>query len=238
MHRVRKMHLKLCYKAADATWVVTDSIRDAMRKAFGLSNIYTLENTIDCKEILSKASAYTPPNMTSECFYFVMVGRISHEKGYQKALRAFHQLKTDIPCKLIIVGDGPERDSLETYVRDNHLENQVVFTGFQSNPYPYIRCANAMIQPSLYESFGLTMLEAMVLRTHVITTSTIGGIRVTNNGKYGLIVDHTEEAVLRGLETALLPNAFTEEDCEQAYHWALSFDLPHFKRQLYQLLEM
>ena len=166
-----------------------------------------------------------------------MVGRLSHEKGHIRALRAFSKLSSNVPCKLIIVGDGQERNALEQFVKTAHMEDRVIFTGFQRNPYPYIRCANTMIQPSFVESFGLTMLESMILRTPVVTTNTIGGIRVTDLGKYGFLVDNSEEGILRGFEMALCAESTTEEHCEDAYNWALNFDLPQFRQQLNNLLE-
>lgn len=237
LQRIKKYRLKQCYKKTDETWVVTDSIRDAMRRAFDLSNIYTLDNPIDCQKIAAEATDFEPTEMNPEFFHFVMVGRLSYEKGHIRALRAFKNLKTDIPCKLVIVGDGQERKALETYVKNNRMEDRVIFTGYQSNPYPYIRCANAMIQPSIIESFGLTMLEAMILGTPVVTTDTIGGIRVTNRGKYGVLVENTEEGIFHGMEKVLCVESIAAESCENPYRWALNFDLPQFQQQLYQLLE-
>lgn len=208
-----------------------------MREAFGITNIYTLDNPIDCSGIVEKAYEYEPANIDPSFFHFVMVGRLSHEKGHIRALRAFSRLNNDTPCKLVIIGEGQERNSLESFVKSSNLEDSVYFTGHLSNPYPYIRCANAMIQPSFIESFGLTILEAMLLRIPVVTTDTIGGIRVTDKGKFGILVDYSEDGIFYGLENVLNNQNYSSERIESAYNWSLSFDLSQFKNKLIHLLE-
>ena len=83
LQKLKKYRLQLCYKNTNATWVVTDSIRDAMCKAFNTSNIYTLDNPIDCQEIVSKAYALDPPEMDPG-FFLLRNGRKieSRERTY------------------------------------------------------------------------------------------------------------------------------------------------------------
>lgn len=235
VQKLKKHIMKKCYRRLDATWVVADAIRDSLRVAFNTNNIYTLNNPIDCQNIINKSSDLSPLIMDSSIPRFVTVGRLSYEKGHMQLLRAFHRIRAEKPCQLIIVGDGPTRDALKSFISENHMDESVFLAGHQSNPYPYIRNADYLVLPSLCESFGLTILEAMLLKVPVITTATTGGRFLTSNGKYGLMVDNSEDGLVKGLETALSA-PFSPETIRAAYEWAKTFDLSDFNQRLVELL--
>lgn len=146
-------------------------------------------------------------------------------------------LQGEYPCRMIIVGDGYLRESLEKFTNEHGLTDRVFFVGHQTNPYPYIRCADALLLPSEKESFGVVLLEAMILKTPVITTATTGGACVTSGGAYGVLVDNTEEGIEQGIRKCLTSQGLQEIYSQSAYQRAKEFDISAFRKRLLELLE-
>jgi 1,2-diacylglycerol 3-alpha-glucosyltransferase len=95
---------------------------------------------------------------------FIYVGRLGPEKNLPFLLRGFHQLSLQIPqVKLLLVGDGPERENLEDRVQHMGLTDQVHFTGVvaYADLPPYYAMGDVFVTPSITETFGLTVVEAM-----------------------------------------------------------------------------
>lgn len=117
---------------------------------------------------------------------FLFVGRLSAEKGIWTLLDAWQQLSRSIP--LVIVGEGPLRQSLETAVAERGLSN-ITFAGWLSRPEvcAAIKNASALIIPSVcYEGFPMTLLEAFACGTPVIGSG-LGSIQeVVKDGQNGL----------------------------------------------------
>ena len=117
---------------------------------------------------------------------FLFVGRLSAEKGVGTLLDAWQQLSDPIP--LVIIGDGPLRQSLETAVASKGLSN-ITFTGWLSTPevYAAVKSAAALIIPSVcYEGFPMTLVEAFACGTPVIG-SDLGSVQeIITDGRNGL----------------------------------------------------
>jgi glycosyltransferase involved in cell wall biosynthesis len=96
-------------------------------------------------------------------------------KGLIYLISAFHRIKQEIPdSMLVIVGDGPDKDELISLVRELDLCNDVVFTGFKSNPIAYMKGFDILILPSLHEACSLVLLEGLYSGIPVLG-SNIGG---------------------------------------------------------------
>jgi len=120
-------------------------------------------------------------------FVIGSVGRLSVEKGNIYLLEALTHLKgTDFEC--LIAGDGPSRSQLEAYVRNSGLQDRVRFLGFRANVAEIIQQMDVLVLPSLNETFGLSIVEACMLKT-VVIASDVGGIpEVIQDGVSGLLV--------------------------------------------------
>jgi len=106
--------------------------------------------------------------------YFVYLGRLSHEKGVLTLLKAMTQVKRS---RLILIGDGPERASLEAFARDNRIQN-VDFVGYKNKPEVkelMSRASFSIIPSEWYENSPLVIYEAFSMGKPVIG-ATIGGI--------------------------------------------------------------
>ena len=76
-------------------------------------------------------------------------------------------------------------------------------TGSQDNPYPYIKSSDLLVCASYFEGYNLTVAEALILGTPVLSTNCAGPNEILDNGKYGLIVDNSEEGLYSGIKDSL-----------------------------------
>lgn len=97
--------------------------------------------------------------------YVLSVGRLVRAKNYSSLIRAYYSLqKNECLPKLVIVGDGPERLSLEKLIKDLSLENHVILMGNQSRPAAWYANAQGFIMTSLWEGYPVAFLEAVYFK--------------------------------------------------------------------------
>jgi len=121
----------------------------------------------------------------------LFVGRLVHEKGAQVLLEAFPGILWSVPeAKLIIVGKGGERASLEERARQLGVSQKVYFTGYlhDENLVRLYKCAEVAVFPSLYEPFGIVALEAMASHVPAVLSDTGGLKEIIADGEEGLKV--------------------------------------------------
>src|SRR6185503_9467291 len=104
-------------------------------------------------------------------------GRLSEEKGVDLLLEAMCHVIELIPtAKLTIIGKGALRDSLVRQCAVLGLEDCVTFSGFQSNPYPFLQKADVFVLTSRYEGLPNALLEALALGTPAVSVNCPGGV--------------------------------------------------------------
>ena len=118
------------------------------------------------------------------------VGRLHSVKGHIYLIKAMKEVTKKYPkTKLVLIGDGAERQRLEDEVRILKIENNVLFLGEIKAEDIYYRLADMYIQPSLVEGFGITLVDAMKNNCFVIATN-VGGIpEIIQDGVNGLLIE-------------------------------------------------
>ena len=119
------------------------------------------------------------------------VGSLIHRKGHDVLLRAFSEVRSQRPqCRLLIVGDGPDRPAIEALSRELDLGASVHFLGFVDPPPGVIfrDATDIAVSPSRAEGFGLTVIEAGAAGRAVVATSTTGMTEIIADEESGLIV--------------------------------------------------
>jgi glycosyltransferase involved in cell wall biosynthesis len=107
-------------------------------------------------------------------FTIVSVGRFEKIKNQELLIKAFSKIENK-SSKLILVGDGRERDSIEQLISELNLNERVTLTGFVNNPEYFIAQSNLFVLPSLSEGFGIAVVEAMQQGVACLCTN-VGGI--------------------------------------------------------------
>lgn len=135
-------------------------------RGISVSNFEFIENYIVPQKILDKSQldSELPGFEPEQETYFVHVGRFSPEKNQKFAIEAFKEIALEFPkSKLLLLGDGPSREEIESFVKDQGLEKSVILGGWVSNPFPFIKASKGLLLPSLHEGQPMVILEANTL---------------------------------------------------------------------------
>ena len=132
------------------------------------------ENTIKQKEYLKDN-------------YIVAVGRLEEtQKDFTTLIEAYALVESKIKEKLFIIGEGRHRKELENLVKKLKIEEKVLFMGYQSNPFPWIKNSNLFVHSSKFEGLPTVLIEAMILERPIIATDCPTGPKeILENGKNG-----------------------------------------------------
>jgi N-acetyl-alpha-D-glucosaminyl L-malate synthase BshA len=110
-------------------------------------------------------------------------------KRLPDVVEIFDRVRKEVPSRLVLIGDGPDRSAAEWMVRRKGIQDRVLFLGKQDRIYEKLGIADLMLLPSQLESFGLAALEAMACEVPSMATY-VGGIpEVIDDGKTGLLAD-------------------------------------------------
>jgi N-acetyl-alpha-D-glucosaminyl L-malate synthase BshA len=214
---------------SDAVTAVSESLKQDTYRHFAVSReIKVIPNFINLKE-------YNLPNPgCSRSMYasanekiMIHISNFRKVKRVEDVLRVFERVRREVPVKLILVGDGPERNNVERLCRELDTCNDIRMLGKVTNPEQVLSISDLFLLTSETESFGLAALEAMAARVPVISTNTGGQPEVNIHGVTGYlsnigdIEDMAKHAIsiLRDEKTLALFKA-------NAYEQAKKFDVP------------
>lgn len=187
------------FKDFDNIIAVGENVQEMLKENFPLEKekIGLIKNYIDSNNIENLANEYTVDTITNdERIIITSVIRVDKEKGADLVVSAAAKLKEcGVLFKWYIVGDGAQRDEIEAQIQTNNLTEDVVVTGYKENPYPYIKACDIFVHPTYEESFGLAILEALILGKTIVSTETMGAKEVLNNGELGELVPINSEAI-------------------------------------------
>jgi glycosyltransferase involved in cell wall biosynthesis len=188
--RAYRLFERVAVRMTDVVTVVSVDELRAGRAVLGPeAPIELIENGVD-------VSAFTPvgPLAPREPEPLVVqVGRLSIQKGQDRALRALASL-ADRSVRLRFVGEGPQRVALEQLAIELGVRDRVEYAG-SVDPRPHLRCADVVILPSRWEGMSLVLLEAMAVGAPVIASSCGGSDALAGCGR---LVDHEDDARVEG----------------------------------------
>ena len=154
-----------------------------------------LENYVDAESVRQKANEFVP-NYPMDKLILCSCGRITSVKGYDLAVGAAELLKqTGLDFKWYFVGDGADRPKIEALISEKQLDDYIEITGLQDNPYPYIKNCDIYVQPSYEEAHPLSIIEAQILGKPIVSTATVGGQSIINDGENGVIAEINAESI-------------------------------------------
>lgn len=166
---------------SDGVTAVSDSLKQDTYNNFKISkDIEVIPNFIDLKRFSKKAKDHfrkaIAPNGER---LIVHTSNFRKVKRVQDVVHVFNKLKDEVPSKLLLIGDGPERHNTEQLCRDLNLCDDIRFLGKQEMIEEILSICDLFIMPSETESFGLAALEAMACQVPVIS-SNAGGMPELN----------------------------------------------------------
>lgn len=169
-----------CYKVI----AISDGIeRFLLQHKVKKEKIVKLYNPIDFDAITKLSNQF---NFRPDSSYIVFVGRICEVKRIDLLICAFSNLP-DKSLKLIIIGDGPCKNSLIDLTKKLDVYSRVDFLGIQENPYPYIKNAKIVALSSESEAFPTILIEGLLLGKTIVSTPVPGAIEILHDGQLGYI---------------------------------------------------
>lgn len=149
------------------------------------------------------------------------VGRLAKVKRHDRLLKAFFDVRSKLPqLHLLIVGDGPQRSSLENLADQLGLASHTHFVGFQEEVAPYLAAMNVFVQTSETEGMPIAILEAWASNCPVVATRVGGVPELIDDGKTGLLCEFGDHpSLVRAIDRLLhdpdLTAALTSAACQQ-----------------------
>lgn len=203
----REYHDEIAYRKADRIITVSGFVEQQLRRFRPkyADKMMTLHNLTDVDGIRAKAEAPIPQVFAENEFHIVSCGRVSREKGMDLAVEACAKLAEMGHDQIHwwIVGGGPEFQKLRDQVAACHLEDRMTLLGMRDNPYPYIRRADLYVQPSRFEGYPMTVLEALVLGKPVVSTDNGGAGEMLTEGVTGTLCPISAEAIAQAVHDLL-----------------------------------
>jgi glycosyltransferase involved in cell wall biosynthesis len=191
------------YSKFDQIICVSNVVSKVFINRFGFADkVKVYINPVDEKKIILLGNEKNESLKTSNnTFYFVAVGRLANEKGFDRLIKVIARLHSvGVGCKASIVGEGVERPFLEQLIKEYKLENQVSLLGYKENPYMYIKIADALVLSSRVEGYVSVIAEALILGVPVVAVNCAGVDEILDHGKYGICVENTEENLYKAMK--------------------------------------
>jgi glycosyltransferase involved in cell wall biosynthesis len=184
---------RFLYPLADKTVVVSDGAAQNLIEAIKINpnKVQSIYNPIDMDRIriLSREKIDEFWLTEKSIPVFVAIGRLEQEKNFSFLLNVFQTLTKKRKARLLILGEGSERQMLEQQMIAYGIENDVKLLGIKTNPYPYISNADLLVCTSKYEGFNITLAESLACGTPVISMNCpYGPAEILDNGTYGQLI--------------------------------------------------
>jgi len=176
---------------SDGVTAISEYLRDVTRREFDITrSVEVIPNFVNC-------DVFRPADGASCRAQFAPQGEkiLVHLSNFRPVKRVpdvvetFALVRKEIPAKLLMIGDGPDRTVAEWMVREKKLTADVIFLGKQNQVHELLNCADVLLLPSDMESFGLAALEGMASGVPAIC-SRVGGVpEVIRDGVEGFLVE-------------------------------------------------
>ena len=99
-----------------------------------------------------------------------------------------------------VIGEGKERGNLEALIKENKLEGSFNLLGFKENPYAYMKACDIYVQSSLFEGFGLSLFEALILNKPIVTSNFSTASTIISHNETGLICEMNSEVIANNIK--------------------------------------
>jgi N-acetyl-alpha-D-glucosaminyl L-malate synthase BshA len=231
-------------EASDAVTTVSKSLREDTYEHFRVQQpIEVIPNFVelqryrtDIDPALRKAYAPNDERILVHTSNFRKVKRV------EDIVRIFSRVREEMPTKLLLIGDGPERQNIESLCREMGTCQDILFLGKLRNTEEILPLGDLFLLTSETESFGLAALEAMASGVPVISTDAGGIPEVNEDGVTGYLspvgdVDKMAEDALTLLSDESLHQRFKERAREQAERFDLRHIMPLYEDLYQRVLE-
>ena len=170
-NRVRKFFARTVLANADSIRVVSENLKSKILNLKSDANVYVLPIYVDKEKIENAQIAFDLHARYPWRFILLSVCRLEPEKNLEFAIRILAMVRQSFPdTGLVVVGSGSEESRLKALVKKLNLDGAIAFAGWQNDLASFYKTANAYLQTSLFEGYGLSLIEAGLSGLPVVTT--------------------------------------------------------------------
>ncbi|WP_437396047.1 glycosyltransferase [Flagellimonas lutimaris] len=163
---------KCSYKNFDRIIVQSDEMYLDLNENYNIprNKLFKINNPVDFNYIQNQCREELADELEGTAHNFISVGRLNHQKGYDLLFNELSKLKNG-NFRLLLLGNGPDREDLWQMAIELGLEDKVEFVGFVANPYKFMAKADVFILSSRYEGYPNAVLEALSCGTPVMANN-------------------------------------------------------------------
>ena len=202
---------------------VSDMACDAFKRITGIhENVEMHYNPLNSEHVLQLAQQ--PAELPRDVPYICAVGRLAPEKAYDRLIRIHGRiLDQGIFHKLVIVGDGPEKEHLLQTIQETGTAETVMLTGYQSNPYPYMKNSRFLVCSSYTEGLPVIAMEALALGVPIVSAVPSIG-EVFGEACCGIVTENDDDSLENGIKKMLADEMFYSQAKKGAENRSTFFD--------------
>jgi glycosyltransferase involved in cell wall biosynthesis len=226
--------LPLIGRWADRVVAVSDALRDDLQHSWRASsaNLMRIHNPV---HLPVHTNPVTRADLAAREKLVLSVGRLVPTKRFDLLIKGFAKLP-DEDARLIILGEGPERDNLQALIDQLGLSERVQLPGYTTDTASFYAKARCFALTSPKESFGLVLVEALSHGVPVVSTDNGGAREVLDNGRFGILLAHaTSDELAEALAKKLADPGDPAPRLERAAEFSFENGLSHY-RNLFETL--
>ncbi len=242
LSRLRRKLIGRAYRRADAVVALSEGVREELVEDCALDpgRTVTIHNPVDVAGIAAATEAVRDSiqDIPNSGPLIVGCGRLHRQKGFDLLIEAFADLD-DAKARLVILGEGSEREALEALARSRGVADRVLMPGFESHPEKWFAQATLFVLPSRWEGFGHVLVEALAAGVPVVSAwAPHGPADILNDGETGLMVPTGNAAALgAAIDRLLIDEGLRGRLAEAGRKTAERFSLPVIAGRYGDLIE-
>ncbi len=229
---------------SNAITAVSENLRQETLSSFTIEKeIHVIPNFVDIKRFSQSNKEHfrkmLAPNNEK---ILAHVSNFRKVKRVEDVIQTFYLIRQQMPCKLLMIGDGPERQSMEALCRELGTCDDIRFLGKQEKLEEILSITDLFMLPSAYESFGLAALEAMGCKVPVISSNAGGIPEINIHGVTGYLTEVGDVESMAKYSIELLSdetklNTFKENALAQAQRFNINNIVPQYEALYQQVLK-
>ena len=236
-HPVYKPAVEFSINHSDAVTTVSNSLKEDTLRLFNIKkNIEVIYNFIDFEKQVNWKDEDCMRDTLADSQEKILahVSNLRPVKRVLDVIRIFHKVQKEIPSKLILVGDGPDKEKADLLARELGIKDKILFIGKSDEIRKILCLTDLFLLPSETESFGLAALEAMAEHTPVISSNTGGLAEVNIHGVTGFLSDVGDIDDMAKNAIYLLSNdsrleTFKQQAFDSAHQFSIENILPKYE---------
>lgn len=213
---------------SDAITAVSNNLREETYKYFEITKeIEVIYNFVDVNRFNKKPiDAFRKVIASENERILIHASNFRKIKRVEDVVNIFYEVRKQLPVKLLMVGDGPERSAAENLAKDLEVGDDIRFLGKQEQMEEILAISDLFLLPSEYESFGLSALEAMASKVPVICSNAGGLPEIIVHNVTGFLANVGDVAAMSEHAIALLSNnTLLQQFKQNAFEHAKKFDI-------------